>query len=399
MINNINILHVGSDGKFIDDAYKSFESVAPSCNTFCILSRDTFYVFSQNKTLKYIKETPAKIISPYSFKNPLFIRSLEKYDFIVLHTLNLFNQGILANTKSDLKFVWIGYGYDYYDLIYEDPNMLYQEKTRAIVKYLTSKKNDSAIRDTPKRIAKRMIYSNNNKKTLVKKISFFSPVLENEYRMVASKFDSPFPRYAAWNYGGSFEFLSNNEEMKCSNPKGNNILVGNSAASTNNHVEVFDLLRTQNLGNRKIICPLSYGNPTYAKIINNKGMSYFDENFLGLDTFMPREDYFKLIGTCSNVIMNHHRQQALGNIIVLLFMGANIFLNRINPVYQFLKEKGAIIYTIDELSNSPDLLDTRLSEDDVEQNRQILESLYGKKAILDKTEQLIMDAVSFKNSD
>lgn len=392
MINDISILHLASDNVFIDAAYGNFEAVAPACNTFCVPS--------WNKTLKSIKETPAKIINPYSFKNPFFVRSLEKYDFIVFHSLDSFNQRILANTKSDLKFVWIGYGYDYYDLIYEDPDMLYQEKTRAIVKDLTPKKNDSAIRDTLKRVAKRMIYHNSSKRTLVKKISFFSPVLENEYRMIASKFDSPFPRYAAWNYGTSSDFL-NNEQMKCSNdlPKGNNILVGNSATPTNNHIEVFDLLRTQDLGNRKIICPLSYGNPTYAKIINNKGMSYFGENFLGLDTFMPQEDYFKLTGTCSNVIMNHHRQQALGNIIVLLFMGANIFLNKINPVYQFLKEKGAIIYTIDELSNSPDLLDTRLPEDDVEQNRQILESLYSKKAILDKTEQLIMDVVSFKNSD
>ncbi len=125
MIKNVDILHLVSDEKFIDAAYRNFELVAPSCNTF--------FVPSWDKKLKYIKNTPVKFINPFSFKNPFFMKSLEKYDFIMLHSLNTFNQRLLANTSQDLTSVWIGYGYDYYDLIYEDRNWLYQEKTRAIV--------------------------------------------------------------------------------------------------------------------------------------------------------------------------------------------------------------------------------------------------------------------------
>jgi len=387
MTDSINILHLVYDSTFVDTAHKNFESAAPSCNTF--------FVPSWNRKLRYIKETPVKFINPYSFKNPYFIKSLERYDFIVLHSLNTFNQRLLANTNQDLKFVWIGYGYDYYDFIYEDPNNLYQEKTREIVKSLTPN-NHSMIRDILRPIAKKIFYKNADKKTIVERINFFAPVLENEYGMVASKFGASFPDYIAWNYGSSAA-LFNDEKMKHCNPNGNNILVGNSATPTNNHIEVFDLLRTQNLGNRKIICPLSYGNSDYASVIKVRGRSYFGENFLDLNTFMPYEEYTELIGTCSNVIMNHHRQQATGNIMVMLFLGANVFLNKINPVYSFLTKKGAVIFTMDDLFDSPDLLDSRLSESEVERNQQVLISLYSEKAIRDKTEKLINIVIRSKS--
>lgn len=383
MIKNVNILHLVPDEKFIDAAYKNFESVAPSCNTF--------FVPSWDKKLKYIKNTPVKFINPFSFKNPFFMKSLKKYDFIMLHSFNTFNQRLLANTSQDLTFVWIGYGYDYYDLIYEDRNWLYQEKTRAIVNELTQN-GSSAItthkKHALKQLARKVLYNNLDKKAIVEKINFFAPVLENEYNMVASKFGSSFPEYVAWNYGSSAALFNDERKSHC-NPNGNNILVGNSATPTNNHIEVFDLLRTQNLGNRKIICPLSYGNSDYASIIKDRGRSYFGENFLGLDTFMPYEEYTELIGTCSNAIMNHHRQQGAGNIVVMLFLGANVYLNRINPYYSYLKEKGAVVFTVEELSDSPELLDSRLSKDEIEQNRQILMSSSNEKATLDKTERLI----------
>lgn len=104
---------------------------------------------------------------------------------------------------------------------------------------------------------------------------------------------------------------------------------------------------------------------------------------------MPYEEYTELIGTCSNAIMNHHRQQGAGNIVVMLFLGANVYLNRINPYYSYLKEKGAVVFTVEELSDSPELLDSRLSKDEIEQNRQILMSSSNEKATLDKTERLI----------
>ncbi|AKB33077.1 4-alpha-L-fucosyltransferase [Methanosarcina siciliae HI350] len=380
MIENIKILHLAPDYIFTDIAYKNFESIAPLCNTF--------FIPSLNKKLNYIKETPVKLINPFSFKNPFFMKSLEKYDFIVLHSLNTFNQEIVAHSSPCLKFVWIGMGHDYYDIIYENHESLYQEQTKDIVKNLTNKENSTD--NLLNRLAKNIFYKKIEKKTIVGKINFFAPVLENEYDIVASKFNSNFPAFIAWNYGGTAMIEG---KIKHCNLNGNNILVGNSATPSNNHMEVFDFLRTQNLSGKKIICPLSYGNSEYANILKKKCRAFFGDSFLSVDEFMPYESYVNLISSCSNVIMNHHRQQGGGNVLAMLYLGAKVFLNEKNPLYVYYKESGIVIFTIDELYNNPSLLDFHLSEEAIEKNRQIIKARFSEKTILNKTENLIKKVI------
>ncbi|MDA0524842.1 TDP-N-acetylfucosamine:lipid II N-acetylfucosaminyltransferase [Methanococcoides alaskense] len=387
MIENIKILHFVPDDKFTDTAYLNFESVAPSCNTF--------FVPSMTKNLKYIEKTPVEFINPISFKNPFFMKSLNKYDIIVLHSLSVFNQEIVAHANPCLKFVWIGMGYDYYDLIYENPECLYQKRTRDIVKNLHIKKksNDGIL----KQIANNILHKQLEKKSIVEKINFFAPVLENEYEMVASKFAFNFPNYVDWNYGSTVRMIEG--KIKHCKLNNNDILVGNSATPTNNHLEVFDFLRTQNLKGKKIICPLSYGNSEYAHIIKNAASIYFGNRFLAVDKFIPYDNYISIISSCSNVIMNHHRQQGGGNITAMLYMGAKVFLNTLNPFYTFYKGKGAVVFSLDELYNNPKLLDLHLSEEDIEKNRQIIKLAFNEKAILDKTEKLIKKVISSELSD
>jgi len=382
MVENIKILHLTPDEKFTDFAYEIFESVAPSCNTFLIPSL--------NKKLKYIKKTPVKFINPISFRNPFFMKSLEKYDFIVLHSLSRFNQEVVAHASPYLQFIWIGMGYDYYDIIYEDPESLYQEQTKEIVKNLNNKR--VTINNLRGQLSKRLFYKDLDKKAIVEKIDFFAPVLENEYDMVASKFSINFPDYIDWNYGSTVKILEG--KMKHCTLNGNNILVGNSASPTSNHLEVFEYLKTQNLSRKKIICPLSYGDFEYAGILKEKGKAYFGDNFVSVDEYMSFEDYRSLISSCSHLIMNHHRQQGGGNVLTMLYMGAKVFLNEINPMYSFYKEKSVVIFTMDELYNDSSLLDSHLSEEDIEKNRQVLKLTFGEKMLLNKTENLIKKVIS-----
>lgn len=392
MIDNIKILHLANDNMFIDSAYKSFESIAPLCNTF--------FIPSFNNKLKNIKETPAKIINPISYRNPLFIKSLEKYDMIILHSLMRFNMEVVAHAGPRSRFVWIGMGGDYYDIIYEDSESLYQEQTKEIVKNLTVIKspNSKKINSDLKQLARSILYKSFDKKAIIEKIDFFAPVLENEYDIVASKFNFNFPDYVDWNYGISSKMIDG--KIKHSNLNGDNILIGNSATPENNHLEIFDFLRTQNLSGKKIICPLSYGDFEYASVLKDKGKACFGDHFLSVDKFMPYEDYINLIKSCSNVIMNHHRQQGVGTLLSLLYLGAKVFLNEKSPLYLFYKEKGMVVFSIDELYNNLSLLDSHLSKEDFGKNKYILKSLYSEKMISKRTERLIKKVMSSsKTSD
>ena len=85
--------------------------------------------------------------------------------------------------------------------------------------------------------------------------------------------------------------------------------------------------------------------------------------------------------------MNHLRQQAVGNIITMMWMGAKIFLHKQNPVYQFLIRNKFIMYELEQLNNEH--LTTRLSNFDIEMNRKLLLTIWGEKVILEKTKKLI----------
>ena len=110
-----------------------------------------------------------------------------------------------------------------------------------------------------------------NKKEIIERIDYFAPVLEYEYELVRKALSfRNFPEYIYFNYGSLEKHLIKSFNQK--NVNGDNILVGNSATDTNNHIEIFDLLNTLVLGDStKIICPLSYGNETYKKNIIHIG--------------------------------------------------------------------------------------------------------------------------------
>ena len=105
--------------------------------------------------------------------------------------------------------------------------------------------------------------------------------------------------------------------------------------------------------------------------------------------FMPLEAYLKLLSQCGFVIMNHVRQQALGNIISMLYLGSRIFLREESPVYKDLSAYGFALNTVQQLDSNPEHLRTPLSIEERENNRQLCRQRWGREAALERTQQLI----------
>ncbi|MGP4883030.1 hypothetical protein ACTXQV_67810, partial [Klebsiella pneumoniae] len=80
----------------------------------------------------------------------------------------------------------------------------------------------------------------------------------------------------------------------------------------------------------------------------------FGDKFLPVVDYMPIQQYVGILINCGFVIMNHVRQQALGNILIMLYLGAKVFLREENPVYTFLKNHGvALLPPYSRLTGSP----------------------------------------------
>jgi hypothetical protein len=374
------ILHLTTDNKFIQHAYDMFECVFPGQNHVIMLRNSAdCHLFEDIDNIEYIKS--------FDLINPLFIRKFNGYDFVILHSLILPWINLVNKSPSDTKFAWIGWGYDYYDLIAESKDDLLLPDTRTLTHNM---KNDDSIKKQIASLikwpAKKLLFDN-NKVQAISKIKSFSPVLYEDYLLLQNNIDiKKLPQYIPWNYGNIDAKFKKCGEIYV---EGNAILVGNSAAVTNNHLEVFDLLKNLGVYDREIIVPLSYGNPEYRDSILEIGSSMFGNRFEPLLEFMPMDEYIRTTKKCGFVIMNHIRQQAVGNIINMLYMGAKVFLNEKSPVYEFFNREGAVIYTTQELEHDKTLLNSHLSKEDVQTNISVIKKHFSEQAAHEKTKKLV----------
>lgn len=130
---------------------------------------------------------------------------------------------------------------------------------------------------------------------------------------------------------------------------GLNILVGNSADPSNNHLESLEKLLPYINDVTKIFVPLSYGDQEHAKKVIEKGKAWFGGKFVPLTSFMGYEEYLKLLKSIDIAVFNHKRQQAMGNIITLLGMGKKIYMQPRMSHYEFLKSLNLDIFDINDL--------------------------------------------------
>ena len=236
------------------------------------------------------------------------------------------------------------------------------------------------------------------KESIIERIEIFAPVLPIEYELVQNgSVAQKFPQQAIWNYGNLEDdmvkgFLNEKSE-------GDSILVGNSASAENNHIDAFSLLSKMRVTERKIYSPLSYGDPEYRQLILNEGEKHFEKKFVPLIDFMLISEYVKTLKACGFVVMNHLRQQAVGNIVIMLYLGAKVFLRAECPTFAFLKMQGAVIFTVQELEKTPSLIDQRLDQESMAINKRIVEANWSRDASKKKTRNLLMQACNIKNGN
>ena len=233
----------------------------------------------------------------------------------------------------------------------------------------------------------------------IEKCAAFSPVLEDDYELVKQAgMIQNLPPFIDWNYGNLEQhWVKGFIGQRCD---GDHILIGNSSDIENNHLDALESLAKAGKGDgQNVIVPLSYGDGRATNDVLKKGEALFGDDFRALQNFMPIEDYIAIIKSCGFVIMNHKRQQGIGTIVLMLYLGAKVFLQEDCPSYHFFKRGGAEIFTVQELERSPDLLKLRLSEKDIQNNITMLEKFWSKRAIDDKTRALVETVTGIKNKE
>ncbi|RUO37307.1 hypothetical protein CWE13_04910 [Aliidiomarina shirensis] len=378
----MKIAHIFSDPKFIHGAYQSFDAVAPGASTY-------FYDGERD-----IPES-LDAINPVKFElNKENIQRLAEFNVWVIHGLSGNRLKILRYKKRHQRVVWVGLGYDYYDLIFPNRLDLFEESTEAsapIPKEYTLSFTKFFSFNGVKYIAMKFGILKLRKLLKMRRVDIFCPVLNSEYEMVMSRYKPFLPKFMDWNYGSSSEilmnFIANSDTYSVQRTS---VLIGNSATPSNNHLEVFELINRRSLfSSFDIIVSLAYGDEEYKNWLNAIGQNYFGERYKPFERFVPVEDYLLLISTCSHVILNHRRQQAGANVVFALALGARVVMNSVSPLYKEWLERGALINSLDELEAEPDKLELPLTQEEISLNRKVVLDHFNPDVFKEKTRSLL----------
>lgn len=163
---------------------------------------------------------------------------------------------------------------------------------------------------------------------------------------------------------------------------GVNIQIGNSATSSNNHLEIFERLLPFRDQNITLFVPLSYGDQEYAKVVIKAGAEMFGEKFHPMIDFMPFDQYLTFLGKIDIAIFNHKRQQAMGNTITLLGLGKKVYLRSDVTPWAMLESNGVVAYNVADISLTPIDVATR------ENNKLAIKKNFSEKKLIDQLESI-----------
>ena len=373
----MRIVHIGPDSPFVQFAAGVFEAAAPGANEYVIVADTPVERLRHPATAGRVR-----VVSPHL---PVAAAKIARYvrsgDMVVAHAMTRHAVVAFAAARRECVRVWSGWGYEYSGSD-ADPNAGLLEPLTA---RLAGTLGGSDLRRLAGRVTRRLYQPAVHRAAASADV--FSAPVASDLRVLRSRFPEFRGRYAQICYASVEEsFVSASGA-----PTVSDVLVGNSASPTSNHLDVFEQLRRLEVADRRIVVPLSYGSAEYRQAVVARGTELFGPRFVPLVDLMPLAAYNELVGGCGVVVMNHVRQQALGNIGTALHAGAHVVLNERSPIFEFLRSRGAVLMSMAELTVGG-LPDEPLAAADVATNRAVLTAVWGADRVVANVRSLVDDA-------
>lgn len=365
----LKIVHVVIDQKFIDGAISLFGEDERIENTFIIIGKERDFSYIQSKSIVTVCEN--KVID-----------YINQFDVVILHSLPSIPINKIQYIKKGIKVVWFAWGYDLYEKPYNIiPVNLYGAETK---KYLYQKRCRNLISINGIRAN---LYVKVHLKSALRRIDYFSGVFPYEIDLVKEKHPEFKAEPLDFYYGAKDFFIPEEPNKEISHVK-SNIVIGNSANVTGNHLDVLEMMKAVSIDKKaKIIIPLSYGGtPQYINMLKEKAEKLAPGQIETLNNYLPLEEYLTLISSCRTAIFAHERQQATDNIFMQLLYGARVYMSESSSAFSYLRSIGINVYS---LQKDLDLFNMEMSDKDVMNNRKVLSALYSPSKLIERVAHII----------
>ncbi len=224
---------------------------------------------------------------------------------------------------------------------------------------------------------------------IIKNMGIIITLSKNDYNLAKKWYDVK-GEYREGMYTNPLE-LGYLENIKLNRVKAKNtvtIQIGNSADKSNLHFEVIDLLKKYKDENIKIFVPLSYGDNDYAAKVKEYGENIFNNKFVAILEFMDKKEYSDFLGSIDIAIFNNNRQQALGNIRALLYLGSKVYMRDDTTMWCDFISEGYIINNIKNIETEE--FNEFISNDinGINNNSKLAEDTFNEKIIAKKWQNI-----------
>lgn len=373
----MKILHLIIDHQVVERTMGIYEKVFPGCNEIIIF--DAF-----NRSFRHIKQLNLSHVVRLGKGK----KEGKQYDFsddthIVAHFLTMDMIDFIKCAPNNIHVCWEIYGWDLYnqfekllgiDIYYTDPKQY--EKYN---KYYYFEKYCSPLFNI---LLKLKGYKYRTEKEKKMQLDYISQRVDSI--QACCKYDAvclmqyanrKIPWYESFNYSLT-ETLG---ELK-NTPfyDGKDILIGNSASLSNNHMYILNCIKDIEFNQDcKIIMPISYGgNTMYKNDIREAYTLKFGKKVEFITDYMPLHEYNKIFLRQKAMILSAWRQESIGTVIMGLYLGIKVFMSKKSPLYKWMNECGFIISTIESATGSD--FEEKLSETDKQHNREKVLEKYAE---------------------
>lgn len=324
--------------KFIDFVRQYFDS-----------SSHVFVTFAHNS--RYLNSNEVNKLEFLNIKHVRWLyKKMSEADLVFLHSTFCARSLLLLflNQKCLSKTIWVLWGGDLYNYWLNDSHTI---KERVLEKV---------------------------KGSMIKRIAGIVALVKEDYEFAKEKYNTSAEYiYAFYPNPADFSMLDAASKEVC-NRSERRILIGNSAAPSNNHLEILNALARYRMENIEIICPLSYGLQDYANKVQEYGLELFGNRFIALREFLSPTEYARILSNMDVAIFAHRRQQALGNILALLYLGKKVYVRSDISTWSFLNRLGIKVFDTKGILDGLETDLFSLQEQATVRNREIVRSEFSE---------------------
>jgi hypothetical protein len=190
------------------------------------------------------------------------------------------------------------------------------------------------------------------RKIIIRQLPVIAGFLEGDFKLVQKNYTTKAVYHqVVYPVPTGFDMLDQMQIKPRNDSPALKVLLGNSASKTNLHLEALEMLRKFSSENIQVICPLSYGikNQEYFQEVVRVGKEILGDRFTPLTEFLDPGKYAEMLAGIDVAIMNHNRQEALGNIISLLYLGKKVYLKPETSSFEYFNHLNVKVFNINDL--------------------------------------------------